>query len=200
MFSAEHPKPMTYLSRCSRRPGGWSWISSLLGLALVAGLVVGARAETPEERENALKAGFLFNFFSYVQWPRKANEQVEAPFVIGVVGDESCDPLRASLQGKTAKGRRIEVRPIDEVTPLDAFHVIFVSASKEARLRQILDQTKHSAVLTVGEVPGFLREGGIINLVSAHNRFQIEINPEAAEKAGLTISSQLLKLARIVKN
>jgi hypothetical protein len=171
----------------------------LVCLSLAACLLLSAKAETPEERENALKAGFLYNFFSYVQWPTKAGDSADAPLIIGIVGEDSFAAVLASLQGKNHKGRPIEVRKVSDLTKLDACHLIFVSASEEKRLRQILDQTKNRAVLTVGEFSGFTREGGMINLVSMRNRYQLEINPDAAEKAGLTISSQLLKLARIVK-
>jgi hypothetical protein len=39
----------------------------------------------------------------------------------------------------------------------------------------------------------------MINFVMVDNRVSFEINVEAAEKARLKISSQLLRLARIVK-
>ncbi len=50
-------------------------------------------------------------------------------------------------------------------------------------------------LLTVGETPGFLEHGGIINLVEVQGRIRFEINQEAAKRAGLTVSSRLLRLA-----
>jgi hypothetical protein len=194
MFSAEAPKPMIRL--CDRCSAG---LRAFLCVVALAGLVFSTRAETAEERESALKAAFLFNFFSYVQWPSKANEPNEAPFIVGVIGDSSLDPAFAALSGKLAKGRRIEVRKLDDLSKIEGCHLIFITASEEKRVGQILEQTKNHAILTVGESSGFTREGGMINLVPLRNRYQLEINPDAAEKVGLTLSSQLLKLARIVK-
>lgn len=168
----------------------------VLCLCMAAGVAFSAFGETPEERENALKAGFIYNFFSYIEWPQKSEQS--GPFVVGIVGNDSYDAVVAALAGKSVKGRRIEVRKVGDLSRLEGYHLVFVSASEQARLRQILDQTRNAAILTVGESAGFTREGGIINLVPSRNRFQLEINPAAAEKAGLTISSQLLKLARIV--
>jgi preprotein translocase subunit Sec61beta len=52
-------------------------------------------------------------------------------------------------------------------------------------------------VLTVGESEAFARQGGMIRFFEEDNRLRFEINPTAAEKVGLRISSKLLKLARI---
>jgi len=54
-------------------------------------------------------------------------------------------------------------------------------------------------VLSVGEVDGFLRSGGIINFVleagQGGRRVHFAINAEAAKHAGLTVSPKLLRLA-----
>ena len=51
----------------------------------------------------------------------------------------------------------------------------------------------------VAEVPGFARSGGIINFTIKEDKVRFEINPAAAQRANLTISSQLLRLATIVR-
>jgi hypothetical protein len=52
--------------------------------------------------------------------------------------------------------------------------------------------------LTVGETEGFAVQGGIINLTVEEDKVHFEINPVAAERAGLKISSKLLSMAKIV--
>jgi hypothetical protein len=183
----------------AEKKGMLKLLPKLFLVALLFAASAVARAETAEERENALKAGFLYNFFSYVEWPQKADKGT-GPFVVGIVGNDVFAAANAALNGKEIKGRRIEVRKIEDASKLSSYHLVFVSASEEKRGREILNQASGSGVLTVGDwSSGFIREGGVINLVPSRNRLQIEINPAAAEKAGLTISSQLLKLARITK-
>ena len=58
---------------------------------------------------------------------------------------------------------------------------------------------KRSSTLTIGGTEGFATLGGIINLAIEGNKLRFEINPLAADRAGLKISSKLLNLARIVK-
>jgi hypothetical protein len=48
----------------------------------------------------------------------------------------------------------------------------------------------------VGESPGFIKAGGVINFYLEENRVHFEIRPSAAHSAGLQVSSQLLKLGR----
>jgi hypothetical protein len=77
--------------------------------------------------------------------------------------------------------------------------IVFISPSEKQRFGQILESLKDSKTLTVSEIEGFAEQGGIINFVSERNKVRFEINPEAARSKGLTISSELLKLARVVK-
>ncbi|MCW3088096.1 MAG: putative transrane protein, partial [Sediminibacterium sp.] len=51
--------------------------------------------------------------------------------------------------------------------------------------------------LTVSDGRGFVREGGMIRFSTEDNRIRLEINPEAAKKEELLISSKLLRIAAI---
>src|SRR5687768_11102671 len=45
-------------------------------------------------REYDLKAVFLFNFAQFVEWPARAFPTAEAPFVVGIIGN---DPFKGAL-------------------------------------------------------------------------------------------------------
>ena len=77
--------------------------------------------------------------------------------------------------------------------------VLFMNASKDAQLGNILSALGTSAILTVSDMPGFTRGGGMIQFVIDGNRVRFEINLAAAKRAGLNLSSQLLKLAIAVR-
>ena len=64
----------------------------------------------------------------------------------------------------------------------------------------MLEKLKDARVLTVSEIDGFAQQGGIINFISERNKVRFEINPDAARRLGLNISSELLKLAKVVKS
>ena len=54
-----------------------------------------------------------------------------------------------------------------------------------------------SPVLTVGEHVQFSRLGGVIAFIRDGNRVRFEINLDAADRAGLQVSSKLLRLAAV---
>ncbi len=55
-----------------------------------------------------------------------------------------------------------------------------------------------ASILTVGEASGFASRGLMVNFVTAASKVRFEINEKAAQRAGLKISSKLLRLASSV--
>jgi len=73
--------------------------------------------------------------------------------------------------------------------------------SEQKQSREIIDIVGKDGVLTVGDTSGFIESGGGINFLMEENKIRFDINLTAAEKAGLKIRSQLLRLAkRVVKD
>jgi hypothetical protein len=141
--------------------------------------------------EYQVKAAFLFNFAKFVSW----NSPPGQVLVIGVVGDDPFgEILDATVRGKTAGGRTFEVRRFAKGESVQGCHILFVSSSEKRRFGDLVRQAG-SGVLTVGEVPQFVREGGVVRFYLEQNRVRFQINAEAAEQAGLKIHSQLLSLA-----
>jgi hypothetical protein len=76
--------------------------------------------------------------------------------------------------------------------------VLFISRSETDRLEQILASLVGKPVLTVGDVEGFAGRGGMIDLATVVGKTQLRINLQAAMAAQLTLSSKLLRPAKIV--
>jgi hypothetical protein len=76
---------------------------------------------------------------------------------------------------------------------------VFICDSETDRLPAILKSLESAPVLTVGEMTEFAERGGVICFKVEQDRIRLEINVAAAERSRLRISSQLLKLARIVE-
>ncbi len=169
-------------------------LTALLGLAAHATQL---RAATEYE----VKAAFLFNFAKFVEWPASAFAGEQAPLVIAVVGD---DPFGSALdevvKGKSVHGRPIMVQRLRWHQDLRACHVLYVGSSKRGRVRKVLETLKEAPVLSVGEAEEFARDGGIINFIMVQSKVRFEINPSAAKRARLEISSQLLRLGKIVES
>jgi hypothetical protein len=187
------------------RPAGLARIGLALALAILrVSTSIGAAASAPEPARDAaleyeVKAAFLYNFAKFVDWPEDAPGTDRPALVIGVLGvDPFGESLDAAVRGKTVNGRALSVRRFAEPSDLEPCQILFVSASQARRLPEILTRLAGTPVLTVGEPEKFNRNGGIVRLVTEDNKVRFEINVDAAEHAGLQISSKLLALARIV--
>jgi YfiR/HmsC-like len=171
-------------------------------LLLLAGLVsLGARLMMADPSlEYQVKAVCVLNAARFVSWPASAFSDIEAPLVIGILGD---NPFGSTLQdvvnGATVRQRKIVVRRINIGEAAAGCHILFVSRSERDRLDSILSALRDASVLTVSELDGFAGNGGMIELTLDHGKIRFEVNQEASRRARLKIDSQFLLLARGAK-
>lgn len=145
--------------------------------------------------EYHVKAAFLYNLAKFVQWPPSADRSDQ--LVVCVIGNEFFSTLLHDLvKGKSVQDRAIIVRGPRKGDDLHACHMVFVSAIESRNTADILLRVPAAGVLTVGETPDFVREGGLARFYVENNRMRVEIDAAAADQAGLKIQSQLLSLAR----
>ena len=170
-------------------------LSRALRPALLAGLMVlamagASRADTQPVGELQVKAAFLFNFTKFVTWP-----EVSRPLTICIAGNA---PLAAAantvVQGRRVAGRTVEVRPLSAGSAADGCDILHLADLSPDEASAMLRRIR-GAVLTVGETPRFLRDGGMVRVYVEDNRLRFQVNRRQTDAAGLKISSQLLSLA-----
>ena len=174
-----------------------SLLRQLIMFILLAVMAAAAsHAEVQPFGEYQVKAVFLLNLTNFIRWPEESFSSPKAPFRILVLGD---DPFKAVLD-KTVKGESVQGHPIVIVRRtyregLQPCHLLFISPSLKRKVPDILTNIKSFNTLTVGDHPGFCRQGGMINLIFKNNRVQIESNVKEAEQSGLQINSKLLRIS-----
>lgn len=168
----------------------------LLVLALVLCLPSAGWSQVAQPSEYQIKAAFLFNFAKFVEWPPQAFANQDSPMVIGVLGENVFgDSLERAVRNKAINNHSLQFRVYHSLDEITNCHVLFISSSEEARYGKILDALNGLNVLTVSESDHFIDSGGMINFVLEDKRIRFQINNQAAQKAGLKISSKLLSLA-----
>ncbi len=171
----------------------WWWVSILL---FVGSLKLSAQTAIPPEYE--IKAVFLFNFARFVDWPAKTFPDADAPFVIGVLGEDPFGSyLDETLRGEKVNGRPLAVQRYRRVGEIRACQVLFISRSEADRLEQILASLRGRGILTVGDTDDFAARGGMIRLATEKNKVRMRINLDVVKAANLAISSKLLRVAEI---
>lgn len=143
-----------------------------------------------------VKAAFLVNFAKFTTWPADAFAGDAAAVVIGVVG---ADPFGAALdaaaRGQRAGDRPIQVKRLGTRDDLSVYQIVFIAASEEKQLSQILRRTEDSPTLPVSDIEGFSESGGVIGFVMEGSRVRFQVNVGAAERRRLRVSTRLLALA-----
>jgi hypothetical protein len=150
-------------------------------------------AQTAPEYD--VKAAFLYNFTKFVDWPASAFPDTNS-LKLCLLGE---DPFGRSLQavaGEQVGSRKLTVTRTDSLAKAGGCQVLFISRSERERLPQILAMVKESPVLTVGDTKGFVDQGVIVNFILEGSKVRFEINTDAADRAGLKVSSKLLQLAK----
>jgi len=164
---------------------------------------VAQTSDSSDSSEYLIKAGFIYNFAKFVEWPTTAFAQPDSPIVIGILGIDPFGPLIDRIvENKKIGARGFVVRRLKwggDLKDLKECKILFVGSSERAHIDELMQIVKTLPILTVGETPGFAERGGVIRFVLEDNRVRFEINVDAAHEADLTISSRLLTLARIIQ-
>lgn len=171
--------------------------SLLSALALSPGLVHPAAAQPAQTPlELAVKATDLYKFAAFVDWPANAFAGPADPAVLCVAGDDPFGPLLdQAVRGQKIGARPIVVMRLDHVERGTDCHILFVAPSRRQAPADALDKVRGQPVLTVTDAAPDPANRGMIDFVLKDARVRFRIDPGAAERGGLAISSKLLGLA-----
>ena len=175
-------------------------VTAAVAAAIAATLAVSpAMAQTEAGVEDDVKAAYVFNFTKFVQWPSSAFTGTTDPINVCVAGDAGV--VRA-LE-RIVAGELVEGRPLRAIAQLpddpSACHVLFVGRGATERAARLMASSSKAPILTVGDSTRFLQQGGMIAFVTENRRVRFDISVRPAERAGLKVSSKLLRVARQVR-
>jgi hypothetical protein len=182
------------------RPSRRAFAGALLLALALAGTTSGAAGNGAARVDSRdVKAVFLVNFLSFAEWPAAKLGAPAARLTIAILGDPSfAAVVERAAAGHLVNGRGIAVVSVDTPEQAAAAHLVFIASSHARRLPATLRALAGATVLTVGDTEGFAQEGVAVNLYTFDNRVRIEVNSTAAARAGVRLSANLMRLARIV--
>lgn len=174
---------------------GWKKRALTISIALLATTRIAAVLAAPVS-EYQVKVAFVHNIAKFVEWPSSVGEK--GALRLCIIGQVPFSEAAEDLRGKLVGSRVWEVAPVNPRANLTGCNVLFIGAAEAGNLQRLLEGLKGSPVLTVGDTEGYAERGVMVNLFLEQNKVRFEINNGASGRAGLRISSQLLRLARIV--
>jgi hypothetical protein len=156
-----------------------------------------AFAQPEQAREYEIKATFVYHFTKYIRWPDIDSAET---FDIGILGkSEITAPLEEIARKRSAYDKRIRILHFNSIRHVDDCHLLFIPSSEKENLQEILSVVENKSILTVGESEGFAREGVAINFIILEGKTKFELNSRVIDRAGLQVSSQLIKLAILIE-
>lgn len=147
--------------------------------------------------EYQVKASLLYNFLLFVDWPEDEPSNV---FNLCIYGQDRFGATLGSIEKEIVKGHQIRISKLNNVDSENLYQcqLLFLVGNNQNTSSEILKIVRNQSILTVGEFPGFLEMGGIVNFLVQDKKVMFEINKSAANGARLILSSKLLRLAQRV--
>jgi hypothetical protein len=153
-------------------------------------------ASQAQSVEYAVKAAYLAKFAPFIAWPDRAFAAPDAPLTICILGDDPFGTdLDKALAGQKDGEHPLAARRLAAPDPAAACHILFTR--NEALAEQALTQMRTRPVVTVTD--SGMQAHGVISFVVSENHVRFDIDNDAAEAVGLSISSKLLGLAHAVR-
>jgi hypothetical protein len=178
-------------------------VTLLQKLLLLAAAVLApaAQAAAVTATDQQLKAVFVFQFSQFVDWPPAAFSNDTEPFVIGVLGSDTFAALLEEVvRGEHVNKHPIQVRKLSNADAAGPVHILFVDRSESVRLEQIVERVRNRNTLIVSDLDGATQRGAMIQFTNVGHRIGLRINVDSARAARLIVSSNLLRLAEVVRN
>lgn len=163
----------------------------LAGVASAGVPVPGARATHPSRDD--VEAAYLYNFGKFVRWPAPT---AQGPLVLCVAAPDSfTGALSRLVAGEQINERTLEVKALSKPDGLTGCSILFVRPAEPGRVDAYLSAVGSKPILTVGDSPDFLERGGAVQFVQVEDHVRFSVNLDAANRCGLGLSSELLKVA-----
>jgi hypothetical protein len=152
----------------------WSLRSFLIALGLLVAALAPVRAQRPASTEEyRLKAAIVHRFPQFVDWPESALSGRDALEICVAEPNPLGSTLDELTDGEVLNDRRVDVRYVSDDQDLTSCHVLFISQRANDRM---LARAATLPILTVGETPRFLENGGIISLHVVDRKVRFEID------------------------
>lgn len=150
--------------------------------------------------EQKIKASLVYNFLKSTSWPDFPQAKNETSIKICLFGGDPFDGYLYPLEGRTAQRHVITIIQTNSLRQVDDCHILFIHRDQKRFLGDILKYLDSKSILTMSDMEGFSRRGGMVELATQKDqRVHLLINKNAVEYAGLDIEQSMMKLAQLVE-
>lgn len=174
-----------------RFPAIHAALRSALLVLLLGSTAVVSPALAQDVSEYGMKAVLFYRLSQFVYWP--GGQPAPRPTILCVVGR---NPFGTALNQIDATSGDVAIRIApNDIAPC---HLLFIPRSEVGNVANWLERAAARPMITISDLPGFARAGGMIELPLEGERIGIVLNRAAGQRQGFAFNAQLLRLARVI--
>ena len=179
---------------CQRFGGSLGALCGIVALGLSNGA-----AAVEAHTVDSVKAAFIYRFAGYVEWAR--DPATSQTFTIAVMGSsEIASRLQSLTADRKLHNRPVRVRRISGVLDAADAQILYIGPHHRTDLRNLLHAVRGRKLLVITDEEHGLDAGSSINFLEVDQQVRFEVSIEAARRAGLSVSSELLSVATRVQD
>jgi len=167
-------------------------------LLLLAAMPTAQLSASPAVSEYAVKAALLLKLSRFVYLP---DDNAEHEPHLCILGQNPFGDELERLNQASDRPYQVSLTPSANAAQASACDFVFVSRSERRRLAPILKQLADYPLVTISDIQGFARNGGMVELALTSrrdNQISILINRQAASQQQIEFNAQLLRLAVLI--
>lgn len=158
-------------------------------------LSMGNSVRAEQLTENNVKAIFIVKINPFIKWTHSkitiCTLGEDKNLVKDSVG-ENIDKIIAS-ENNNLSHKKIEIINGNNCD------ILFISNDVKTSLNSILTQTENKPIVTISDISGFNRRGGMFEFFSKNNKINLELNYTNAKQNNVTISAELLEMIKVTE-
>ena len=143
--------------------------------------------------EPELKASFIYNYTKFVEWPLSVRRKND-PVLICVMGNDPVIPYLREQNTSISKTKVIVKMKTDNLSDC---HILYISSFYQGDIKKIINRTHTLPILTVSDMKGFSKLGGITSFFIKNNKVELEVNLTSMKSSQIVIDSELLEMMEI---
>jgi hypothetical protein len=171
-----------------------------LVMVMIAGTPLWTFARSPiaaDERD--IRAAMLLNLTKFIRWPSSKVGGARPTFAICILGPDPIETHVGSYSKNRIDGKAVQVIHLSALPAADSCDILYAGDEERSRMDHASPKSLASGMLIVSDKPNDDSPNQIVGLPTVDGRVQIEIDLDAARRAGFIFSSRLLQLAIITR-
>ena len=175
-------------------------ILAFISRIVIIGILTFVQVESPAASlEYEIKAAFIYNFAKFVEWPAVPGSRQKETLTLCILGEDPFGEAIDKLDGRKVQEQTIKIERVGSIDDLTGCRILFISKSETDNLPELIKLLgSEKGILSISDIDGFAKNGGVIELVLHENKVKFTVNISTAKESQLNLSSKILRLANLV--